>query len=455
MRPVVMKFGGSCLRNADGVRQLTELTSAENDCAIVVSAFSGVTDTIAETITGRLSKKKIAALISGLRDRHATILGEVSSGAIFENALKSMNGVLRNLERLLYGVYYTGELTPRMRALLLSVGERLSARLVSSALEAAGVRSKVFEADALGIITDSNYDSATADLPQTRRGAGKKLLSAIRSGKVPVVTGFFGRDSRRHVTLLGRNGTDYSASVVAYAIGARRLIIWKDVDGFLTADPTIVPQAKLIGEISYDEASELSYFGAEVLHPKAVDPARKGRIGVRIMNIANPASKGTLITSGRRETTGVVKSVSCLKDLGILRVYVTGGGYTSGTISGISGHLGRAGVNIISATTSQTCISFLMRLEDLDRSAGALSGLISAGVDKMERERGVALLCAVGEGLGRTRGIAAKVFGAVSQVGVNIGMMSAGASTVAYHFTVSMKDLQAAALSVHHVFFGD
>ena len=454
MRPVVMKFGGSCLKNVDGLRQLVELTSAEKECAIVVSAVSGVTDTIMQTITGRLSEKKIASLTSTLRERHVAILSEESSG-LLGSGEKDVDGLLKNLERLLYGIYYTGELTPRMRALVLSIGERLSARLVSSVLESHGIRSKVFESDSLGIVTNSNYESATADLPQTKRIAGKKILAALKSGRVPVVTGFFGRDPRGHVTLLGRNGTDYSASVVAYAVGARRLIIWKDVDGFLTADPSIVPQAKLIDEISYDEAAELSYFGAEVLHPKAVDPARLGNIGLRIMNIANRSSKGTLITSSKRETTGVVKSVSCLKDLGILRVYVTGGGYTSGTISSISGHLGMEGVNIISATTSQTCISFLLGIEDLDRSAEALSKLISVGLDKVEKERNVALLCAVGEGLGRTRGIAAKVFGAVSDVGVNIGMMSAGASTVAYHFTVSMKDLQTAARSVHRVFFGE
>jgi aspartate kinase len=450
-----MKFGGSCLKSTEGLNQLIELTAAEKECTLVVSAVSGVTYTIMQTISGKLSEKKIASLISALRERHAAILSEVVSGTHFDACLKNIDELLRNLERLMYGVYYTGELTQRMKAILLSMGERMSARVISSALESAGIRSKVFDADTLGIVTDSNYESATADLAQTRRLAGKKLLSALKAGKVPVVTGFFGRDSRHHITLPGRNGSDYSAAIVAYSIGAKKLIIWKDVDGFLTADPSIVPQAKLIAEISYDEAAELSYFGAEVLHPKAVDPARLGNIGMRILNISNRSSQGTLITSSKRETIGVVKSVSCLKDLSILRVYVTGGGYTSGTISGISGHLGKAGVNIISATTSQTCIAFLIRSEDLEPSAEALSGLISRGLDKLETEKSVALLCAVGEGLGRTKGIAAKVFGAISDAGVNVGMMSAGASTAAYHFTVSMRDLQPAAISIHHVFFGD
>lgn len=451
----VMKFGGSCLKNADGLYKMLNLSNDEKKLTVVVSALSGVTDRILETVTKRLSEKSIISLISFLRERHISLLSEISSGPVMEDGRMAIERLLKNMERLLYGVYYTRELTPRTKALLLSFGERLSARVISSAFNYSGRDSRVFESDALGLVTNTDYVSATADLQQSKRIAGRKLRASISSGHLPVVTGFFGRDPRGNITLLGRNGTDYSAAIVAYALDSRRLVIWKDVDGFLTADPTLVPQAKLIDEISYDEAAELSYFGAEVLHPKAVDPARLGNITIRIRNIANPDSEGTLITSSKRQTMGIVKSVSCLKDLGIIRAYVTGGGYTSGTISGISGHLGSAGVNIISATTSQTCIAFLLRSEDMELSAETLSGIISRGLDKIETEYDVALLCAVGEGLGRTRGIAAKVFGAIATAGVNVGMMSAGASTAAYHFTVSMNDLAEAAKAVHHVFFGE
>ncbi|MCL4346657.1 MAG: aspartate kinase [Candidatus Thermoplasmatota archaeon] len=451
---VVMKFGGSCLRNSDGIRQLVNIVSKEERAVVVVSALSGVTDRILDTVTGHLSEKRIESVISFLRERHISLLSEVSSQNACSEGRRAVDRLLRHMERLLYGVYYTRELTPRTRATLLSFGERLSSHIVASALSTAGLPSRVFEADSLGIVTDTDYENATADLQATRKLAGRKLSAVISKGITPVITGFFGRDRSYNITLLGRNGTDYSASIIAYAINSTRLVIWKDVDGFLTADPSLVPGAKLIDEISYDEAAELSYFGAEVLHPKAVDPARMGNIGIRIMNIANASSQGTLITSSKKETIGVVKSVSCLKNLSILRVYVTGGGYTSGTISGISGYLGRAGVGIISATTSQTCIAFLLRTEDIVRSSDALAPLVSHGLDKVETEKGVALLCAVGEGLGRTRGIAARVFGAIASAGVNVGMMSAGASTAAYHFTVSMRDLETAARAVHTVFFG-
>ncbi len=452
---VVMKFGGSCLRDAGGILRLVSIVSGEKKCAVVVSAISGVTDSIERAITGRLSETGIESFVRSLTERHIHILGEVCSGDALRRYSDEVRKTVANFGRILYGVYYTGELTKRMKALLMSYGERLSARVVAAALSAGGRSARVFDADTLPIVTDGNYESASGLLKPTRKVAFRKLNAALEEGIVPVVTGFFGQNREGHVTLLGRNGTDYSASIVAYAMGARTLVIWKDVDGFLTADPGFVRGAKLIGELSYDEASELSYFGANVLHPKAVEPAEEGNIKVRILNIDNPSSTGTMVTSSRKKTIGIVKSVSCLQDLAIVRVYVSGGGFQSGTLSNISGFLGRAGVNIISATTSQTCIAFLVLGSELATAVGSLKETVNRGVEKIETEKRVALMCVVGEGLGTTKGIAAKVFTAISQSGINVGMMSAGASRAAYHFTVKMDVLNSAMNAVHGVFFGD
>ena len=454
-RPVVMKFGGSCLRDSDGVRKLVSIVSDEKRCAVVVSAMSGVTDSILRTITGRLEERDIESFVRQLADRHLGLLGELCSGKTLVHYSSDVNRLVSTFSRILYGVYYTGELTPRMQSFLMSFGERLSARIVAAALESAGASPRIFDADRLPLYTDGSYDAASALLAPTRKSSFRKLNTALERSQIPVVTGFFGISREGHVTLLGRNGTDYSASVVAYAMGAGKLIIWKDVDGFLTADPSYVRGAKLISELSYDEAAELSYFGADVLHPKAVDPAKEGNIEVRIMNILNPSSPGTLITSSRKQTLGIVKSVSCLENLAIVRVYVSGGGFQSGTISHMSGFLGRAGVNIISATTSQTCIAFLVGRSDTEVAVGSLRETVGHGTEKIETEKDAALMCAVGEGLGNTRGIAAKVFSAISEKGVNVGMMSAGASKAAYHFTVGMDVLGDAMNAVHAVFFGD
>lgn len=451
----VMKFGGSCFRDASGVRKLVAITTAEKKCAIVVSALSGVTDRILKAVTGKLNERGIELFVSSLTEKHLRMLGELCSGEMLDRYSEEVRRIVASFSRILYGVYYTGELTPRMRALLLSYGERLSARVVAAALEAEGHQARVFDADTLPLLTDSNYEQANAMLDLTKRMAGRKLHAALAKGWIPVITGFFGSSREGHVTLLGRNGTDYSASIVAYALGAARLTVWKDVDGFLTADPAYVQGAKVISELSYDEASELSYFGANILHPKAVEPAEEGGIKIRIINIQNTSSAGTLVTSSRRKTVGIVKSVSCLKNLAIVRVYVSGGGFQAGTISHISGFLGRAGINIISATTSQTCIAFLVSRSDTASAQASLAETVGHGIEKVETERGVALMCIVGEGLGITKGIAASVFTAVSEHGINVGMMSAGASRAAYHFTVKMSMLDNAVRAVHSVFFGD
>lgn len=451
---VVMKFGGSCLRSTDGIRKIVAITSREKRVALVVSALAGVTDSIVREITGRLSEKSIEAFTKQLAARHLQTLGVFCSGEMLERYSDDVRKTVAGFSRILYGVYYTGELTQRMKALLMSFGERLSARVIAGALESSGMRVRVFDADTLPLLTDNNYGNGNALLPLTKKMAHDKLNAAVEEGTIPVVTGFFGTNREGHVTLLGRNGTDYSASIVAYAMGASRLVIWKDVDGFLTADPSYVGRAKLIAELSYDEASELSYFGANVLHPKAVEPAEEGNIRISIRNIEGP-SQGTLVTSSRKKAVGVVKSVSCLKNLSIVRVYVSGGGFQAGAISEISGFLGRAGVNIMSATTSQTCIAFLVLSSDLPTAVSALRESMNRGIEKIESERRVALMCVVGEGLGTTKGIAARVFTAISACGVNVGMMSAGASRAAYHFTVKMEDLDRAMNAVHDVFFGD
>ncbi len=450
-----MKFGGSCLRDTSSVSRIRSIVSVERRCILVVSAISGVTDSIMGAITGRLSEKGIESFSRSLAAIHTGMLSEFCSGEQLRRHTDEINRIVGSFSRILFGVYYTGELTQRTKALLLSFGERLSARVVAAAIDAGGRRTRVFDADALPLLTDNNYENGNALLKPTRRKAGPKLKKALEEGLMPVVTGFFGTNGDGHVTLLGRNGTDYSASVIAYAVGAGRLVIWKDVDGFLTADPDFVPSAKLISELSYDEASELSYFGANVLHPKAVEPAEEGNIRIRIRNMDKPFSDGTLVTSGRKKTAGIVKSVSCLKNLAIVRVYVSGGGFQSGTISHISGFIGRAGVNIMSATTSQTCIAFLVQSSDLDMAVAALRDRTNNGIEKIETERQVALMCVVGEGLGTTRGIAARVFTAISKIGVNVGMMSAGASRAAYHFTVKMNALKSAMNAVHGAFFGD
>jgi aspartate kinase len=233
------------------------------------------------------------------------------------------------------------------------------------------------------------------------------------------------------------------------------LEIWKDVDGFMSADPKAVPGAVPISHLSYEEAAELSYFGAKVLHPRTVEPARAKGITIRVRNVFKPAYEGTAIVPQGVEGNRTIKSISSMPNMAMVRVYGAGLGSKSGVMSEISVLLSDAGIIVYSAATSQTCISLLIEERELKHAERALAEAKKGVVDRIESVRDVALLCLVGEGLGQKEGIAGKVFSIVASNGTNIGLISAGASTVALTFTVKRRDLERTTKTIHHEFFGE
>jgi aspartate kinase len=280
------------------------------------------------------------------------------------------------------------------------------------------------------------------------------LANVVKKNVVPVVTGFFGITRTGHVTTVGRSGTDYTAAVVSYATEARPIEIWKEVDGFMSADPKLVKNAFLLDKLSYEEAAELAYFGAQVLHPRAVQPARLKGIEIVIKNLFKPESPGTVIGKSRHARKDIIKSVSYLPDVATLKVYDTGAGYKSGFLADITACLHKANINIFSATTSQTCAAILIEEADIPNAKKAIKGIIGTVGENFEVNPGMALVCTVGEGFGQTKGIAARVFNAVAAKNVNVDLISAGASMVAYHFTVDRKDLKNAIVAIHDEFWG-
>jgi len=420
---------------------------------VVVSAASGVTNQLKDFIASQKSEKEIDDFLIALRERHLAMLPGEGAGSRKE-AVEMIEAKMTKLERLLYGVTYTEELTPRTRDLILSFGERLAAIVVASRLSSKGLDAVPMEADALGLVTDDNYGNAVAALSECVKNMGPTLESALKKGLVPVITGFFGITKDGHVATVGRSGTDYSAAVVAYATGANPIEIWKEVDGFMSADPKIVRNAFQIGKLSYEEAAELAYFGAQVLHPRAVHPARLKNMQIVIKNLYSPESPGTLICNDRQAREDVIKSVSYVPNVATLKVYDTGAGYKSGFLSDIASCLSREGINLFSATTSQTCVAVLIDEGDVAHAKKAIKSIIGNVGESFEIDPGHALVCTVGEGLGRTKGVAARVFRAVASKNVNVDLISAGASTVAYHFTVDRKDLSKAVEAIHGEFFG-
>ena len=450
----VMKFGGTCLGTDDALKRVAGVVKAEKEQKIVtVSAASGVTNALKEFVASPKQEKEIDDFLLKLKLRHVELLPK-RDGDARKEALEMIEKKITKLDRLLYGVTYTEELTPRTYDLILSAGERLSTIVVAARLSHAGMDAVAMETDALGLVTNNEHFNAVAILSECEKNLGPPLKKALDEGDVPVVTGFFGITQNGHVSTFGRSGTDYTASVLAYSLRSGPVEIWKEVDGFMSADPKMVKKAFLIDRLSYEEAAELAYFGAQVLHPRAVQPARLRGIDVVIKNLYDPKSPGTIIGNSKATRKDVIKSVSSLPKVATLKVYDTGAGYKSGFLSEITTCLTDAGINLFSATTSQTCVAVMIDENDAYAANRAVKPLIGGIGESYEIETGRALVCTVGEGLGSTKGVAARVFKAVASKDVNVELISAGSSTVAYHFTVSQKDLKKTVVEIHKEFFG-
>jgi aspartate kinase len=267
------------------------------------------------------------------------------------------------------------------------------------------------------------------------------------------IPGFFGVSEEGDITTFGRGGSDYSAAVLAGAIKADILEIWKDVAGYLSADPKFVPEAQLIPTLSYDEAAELSYFGAKILHPRTVEPLRTAKLNIAIKNTLNPDATGSLITPGSPRSKNFIKSVAHDTDIGILKVHSSGVGARPGILALVAGQLTESGINIKSVVTSQTCISLLLELKDLEAGHVALKSLKPRPFRRLEKIEDMSLISIVGEGIVKRKGIAARCFTAVAGCNVNVEMISFGPSRVALYFLVKNRDLKSSVNAIHNTFF--
>ncbi|HSV42748.1 MAG TPA: aspartate kinase, partial [Methanomassiliicoccales archaeon] len=263
----VQKFGGSSLKTAESLLDVGKIIMMDRGRkVVVVSAVSGVTESLLQFIAEPRKEGDVRAFIKRLRDQHVALIeGSVTDEVVKEEAVARIEQKLVRLERMLYGITYLEEVTPRTKDFVQCYGERLSVILVAAMLRGMGMKATPKDADDLGIMTDGAYGAATADLDATRWSIVPKIQEMFYNGETPIVTGFFGVGPDGSVTVFGRNGSDYSAAAIANALDAEALEIWKDVDGFMSVDPKIVPQAVPIPSLSYDEAAELAYFGAKVL----------------------------------------------------------------------------------------------------------------------------------------------------------------------------------------------
>jgi aspartate kinase len=458
-KTVVHKFGGTSLGTGSRIVGAADRLAAAARTARVVgvaSAMGGVTDELLaaahEAEKGRRGAS--ARAVAALTERHEAACREI--GRITGTAPRFDRAVLEELSTALSGIALLRERTARVSDLVASFGERLSAPLLSAALEARGVTSVAVDARRL-LVTDERHGAAQCDRRRSDPRIRRSLAPLLKKGVVPIVTGFIARSVHGETTTLGRSGSDTTAALLGAALSASEVVIWTDVDGVLSADPRLVPEAHLLSRLSYREAAEMTFFGAKVLHFPAVLPAISASIPLVIRNSFREGGRGTTIAekSDGRKGIRAVTSIS-----GMCLLSLDGRGMTGvpGIAARVFSAIARLGVSVamFSQASSEQNIALVLPEKDRARTVAALElefryeRLVGA-IDRVTARSPIAVVAAVGDGMRGTPGIAARVFQAVAGARVNVEAIAQGSSECNISFAVEEKQRIAAVRALHAV----
>jgi aspartate kinase len=464
MKKIAMKFGGTSVATGENIRNAASLVaeSVKQGCVVlvVVSALDGVTDELFEAAEQARREKQdyIQAFKQRMLERHCVAITKaVKTSTVRKEVEQTVGKIIDELEKVLTGICYVGELTPKSKDYVLSFGERLSAPIMCGALRDLKLKSQAFTGKEAGIVTDSNFGDANPLFNVTKHQLTERIEPLLEEKVTPVITGYIAATQDGVVTTLGRGGSDYTATIIAAALGMDEVWIWTDVDGIMTADPKIISSARLLPQLSYQEAAELAIFGAKAMHPRALEPIMKEKIPARIRNVFNPQNLGTLISSDTTTTRkDAVKAVAVIKDVAMINV--SGGGMVGapGSYARILDVLGKNGINVmmISTAASEANISLVIRRSLLGRALSTLEiVLLGKGfVSDITAEDDVCVVAAMGANMKGTLGVASRVFTAEARSGVNIRMIAQGSSELNISFVVKEKDGKAAVQAIHDEF---
>ncbi len=449
-KATVMKFGGTSVGDAAAFERVCRIVGEqiEKKPVVVTSAMTKVTDALlhAFELARENEPENAFASLAPHFARHAEVAEYFLSGEAKKCFLAELEKSEKELAEILERVSRRSLPVQLLKDVVVAYGELLSSRLLTEVLRSKNINARYADARRL-IVTDDEHGAANPIWEDTSRVVSLELNAILESGEVPVMGGFIAASRGGETTVLGRGGSDYSAALVGAALQAREIQIWTDVTGVLTCDPRICPEARTLKTLSYEEAAELAYFGAKVLHPKTIQPAVDLQIPVRVCNSHQPEELGTMILPKNQTTPRKIKSIAYKKGITVLHI-------TSARMLGAYGFMSaifqiferhRTVVDVV--TTSEVSVS--LTLDNTDALAAIVKDLERIGVVEIESNQ--AVLCVVGSGLRDTSGVAAQIFAAISDI--NISLISHGASNVNLTFVIKEAVVGEAIKRLHDEFF--
>jgi aspartate kinase len=450
-----MKFGGTSVEDPAAIERTAAIVQGRvaqgKNPVVVVSAMARVTDQLlrAASCAALGDRTGALAISSRLRSRHrdtaAALVKDPENSAalvtLIDNKFDSLDEVLRGLAAIL-------ELTPRISDLIVSYGERISSQMVAAAFSERGIDAAHVDARDV-IITDSEFGRAAPIDALIEQRTQEQLVPLLKKGKVPVMGGFIASNEAGMTTTLGRGGSDFTGALIGGAVNADAIEIWTDVDGIMTADPRVCPDALRVKVISFEEAAELAYFGAKVLHPATILPAVRKNIPVLVLNSRNAANEGTRIISIAPHCKSPFKSIAVKKKLSIIDVVASRMLMTHGYLRQIFEVFDKHKCAVDMVSTSEVSVSLTV---DSNASLPEISAELGKLAD-VKYEGKKALVCLVGEDIRGRNGMAAQVFNAIKHI--NVRMISQGASEINMSFMIDEDDADEAIRSLHGAFFQD
>src|SRR5215467_2272642 len=449
---IVMKFGGTSVQDAQAIDRVAAIVRdrLHEQPVVVVSALAKITDQLLAmaNAAGSGNREKALDLSRAARERHYNCASDLLGTHAFEQIAPELEADFDGLDELLRGVVAVGELTARTTDTISGFGEKVSSKIAAAAFSQRHINAAHVDSRQC-IVTDSNFGKAVPQFEETDARLAELVKPLVDRGRVPVMGGFIGATREGASTTLGRGGSDFSAAIVGAGLNATRIEIWTDVDGMMTTDPNLCPDARRIKNISFEEAAELAYFGAKVLHPATLLPAIQKNIPVLILNSHNPKNEGTKITATAPKSKNIFKAIAAKKRITVVDVVATrmlmAHGFLKSIFEVFASH--RCPVDMVS--TSEVSVSVTVDSNESIAAIAADLGRIAA----VKYEGRKAIVCLVGENIRSTPGIAARVFTAISDV--NIHMISQGASEINISFVIDEDQVPKVVSRLHSVFFSE